>query len=56
MITPVDWQYQMEDKNYNFRLDKFIEVDSLFAQLQLIKLGSGIGRMPGYLIAKEFSN
>ena len=34
-------------------MEKFIEVDSLFAQLELIKLGTGIGRMPNYFIQKE---
>lgn len=47
------WQFYINDKMINYKLDKFIEVDSLFAQLELIKLGTGIGRMPSYFIQKE---
>ena len=37
----------------NLKLEKFIEVDSLFAQLELIKLGTGIGRLPDYFIKND---
>lgn len=47
------WQFYIDNKVVNYKLEKFIEVDSLFAQLELIKLGSGIGRMPSYFIKKE---
>lgn len=50
------WQFCVNDKTVNFKLDKFIEVDSLFAQLKLIKLESGIGRMPSYLIKDEINS
>lgn len=44
------WQFQIGQKVLNLKLEKFIEVDSLFAQLELIKLGTGIGRLPDYFI------
>lgn len=47
------WQFYHNERPYNHKLDKFIEVDSLFAQLTLIKLGTGIGRMPDYFIRNE---
>jgi len=47
------WQFQKGTKILNIKLEKFIEVDSIFAQLELIKLGTGIGRLPDYFIKKE---
>lgn len=47
------WQFQINNKMLNLKLERFIEVDSLFAQLELIKLGTGVGRMPDYFIAQE---
>ncbi len=47
------WQFQTGKKVLNLKLEKFIEVDSLFAQLELIKLGAGIGRLPDYFIKNE---
>lgn len=47
------WQFQVGQKIINLKLEKFIEVDSLFAQLELIKLGTGIGRLPDYFIKNE---
>lgn len=47
------WQFQVGKKILNLKLEKFIEVDSLFAQLELIKLGAGIGRLPDYFIKNE---
>lgn len=50
------WQFYINKKNVNYRLEKFIEIDSLYAQLELIKCGTGIGRMPNYLIKKEIDS
>lgn len=50
------WQFNIKGKVVNHKLDKFIEVDSLFAQLKLIQLGTGIGRMPDYLIKNEIQS
>ena len=50
------WQFQLNKKTVNYTLDKFIEVDSLFAQLELIKHGTGIGRLPNYFIRNELKN
>lgn len=47
------WQFQVGQKILNLKLEKFIEVDSLFAQLKLVKLGTGIGRLPDYFIKNE---
>ena len=47
------WQFKIGQKIINLKLEKFIEVDSLFAQLALIKLGTGIGRLPDYFIKNE---
>lgn len=47
------WQFQVGQKFLNLKLEKFIEVDSLFAQLELIKLGTGVGRLPDYFIKNE---
>lgn len=47
------WQFQLDQKIINIKLEKFIEIDSLFAQLELIKLGTGIGRLPDYFIKNE---
>lgn len=47
------WQFQMGQKILNLKIEKFIEVDSLFAQLELIKLGTGIGRLPDYFVKNE---
>lgn len=47
------WQFQVGQKFINLKLEKFIEVDSLFAQLELIKLGTGLGRLPDYFIKNE---
>ena len=52
-IVYPQWQLQINDKPINLSLEKFIEVDSLFAQLELIKSGTGIGRMPDYFIKNE---
>jgi DNA-binding transcriptional LysR family regulator len=51
-INP-QWQFHIDGNESNLKLNKFIEVDSLYAQLKLIKLGAGIGRMPNYFIRNE---
>lgn len=50
------WQFQKDKKVINVKLEKFIEVDSLYAQLELIKLGTGIGRFPDYFIKNELKS
>jgi DNA-binding transcriptional LysR family regulator len=47
------WLFFKNTKIINQRLEKFIEVDSLFAQHELIKRSVGIGRLPDYFIEKE---
>ena len=47
------WQFIINNKLIGCRLERFIEIDSLFAQLELIKLGTGIGRLPDYFIQRE---
>jgi DNA-binding transcriptional LysR family regulator len=50
------WQFNIDDKELNYTLDNYIEVDSLYAQLELIKLGAGIGRMPNYFVQNEINS
>lgn len=50
MILKPQWQFYVDDKPINFIMDHYVEMDSLLAQLDLIRSGSGIGRMPNYLI------
>lgn len=50
------WQFIINKKTVNYKLEKYIQVDSLSAQIALIKLGTGIGRMPSYLIQNELKS
>ena len=50
------WHFYSNGSSMNYRLEKFIEVDSLFAQLKLIKSGVGIGRMPDYFVRDELKS
>jgi DNA-binding transcriptional LysR family regulator len=50
------WQFCEKKKPVNYPLLRVIEVDSLFAQLELIHLGAGIGRMPNYFIRDELKS
>lgn len=50
------WQFTINNKNHNYKLEKFIQVDSTFAQIDLIKSGAGIGRIPDYFIRKELKS
>lgn len=52
-ILKPQWQFFENKKMINYSLDRVIEVDSLLAQLELVQLGAGIGRMPDYFIRKE---
>ena len=54
-IIKPQWQFYRNDRMINYSLDQVIEVDSLLAQLSLIKLGTGIGRMPDYFICNELA-
>ncbi len=47
------WQFYEKKKIVNYPFGKVIEVDSLLAQLELIQLGVGIGRMPNYFIHEK---
>ncbi len=42
------WAFVVNKKEVNVTLDHFIEADSLFAQMDLVKRQCGIGRMPDY--------
>lgn len=48
-INP-QWKFIINKKITHCVLSHYLEIDSLIAQLDLIKRGAGIGRMPEYLI------
>jgi DNA-binding transcriptional LysR family regulator len=50
------WQFSEKKQLVNYPLEKVMEVDSLIAQLELIQLGAGIGRMPNYFIRDELKS
>jgi DNA-binding transcriptional LysR family regulator len=50
------WQFCEKKNPVNYPLSRVIEVDSLFAQLELIHLGAGIGRMPNYFIRDKLKS
>ena len=43
-------------RNIPYKLEKFIQVDSTFAQINLIKSGAGIGRIPEYFVQNEIKS
>ena len=47
------WQFTMDNKKVNYQLQHYMEIDSLYAQLELILLGTGIGRMPNYFVKEQ---
>lgn len=49
VINP-QWKFSINKKIVNCVLRHYLEIDSLVAQLDLIKRGAGIGRIPDYLI------
>jgi DNA-binding transcriptional LysR family regulator len=49
-IVKPQWHFHVNNRTVHFALNHCIEVDSLFAQLDLIKRGVGIGRMPNYFV------
>lgn len=50
------WAFYQNSKIVKFDLNSVIEADSLLAQIKLILLGSGIGRMPDYFIKQQLSD
>lgn len=55
-IVYPQWQFYINKEARNYKLEKFIQVDSLFAQIDLIKSGSGIGRLPDYFVENEIQS
>lgn len=55
-VVKPQWQFYVNKKIINCTLNQYIEVDSLFAQIDLVKRGCGVGRIPHYLIKNEFNN
>jgi DNA-binding transcriptional LysR family regulator len=47
------WVFQENKKRVSYRLERFIEIDSLIAQRDLVLSGVGIGRLPDYFIRNE---
>jgi len=50
------WEFYQNKKIVKFDLENVIEADSLLAQIKLILLGSGIGRMPDYFIKQHLED
>ena len=50
------WQFHVDKKLRSYKLEKFIQVDSTFAQINLIKSGAGIGRIPEYFVQNEIKS
>lgn len=50
------WQFIINHKAHNYKLEKFIQVDSTFAQIDLIKSGTGMGRIPDFFIQNEINS
>ena len=55
-IIKPQWQFYKNGKLTNYTLNNVIEVDSLEAQIELLTLGSGIGRIPNYLIQNKLDS
>lgn len=55
-VHRTQWQFIENKKIVSYPLGRLIEIDSLFAQLNLIHLGAGIGRMPNYLIDQQLKS
>lgn len=52
-LSRVHWDFYQNQKVIKFTPDSKIEADSLRAQIHLISLGAGIGRVPSIFIRKE---
>jgi DNA-binding transcriptional LysR family regulator len=50
------WIFQENKKTINYKIEHFIEIDSLFAQRNLVLAGAGIGRFPDYFIQQELKS
>jgi DNA-binding transcriptional LysR family regulator len=50
------WEFYQNSKIVKQDLNNVIEADSLLAQIKLILLGSGIGRMPDYFINQQLKD
>lgn len=52
-LSKIHWDFYQNQKIIKFTPDSKIEADSLRAQIHLISLGAGIGRVPSIFIGKE---
>ncbi len=50
------WQFRIHTKWVKYKLESNIQVDSTFAQIELIKSGAGIGRVPEFFIRDELAS
>lgn len=55
-LTKINWSFYENKKIIKFTPNSIIEVDSPRAQIQLIALGTGIGRVPAIFIEKELES
>ncbi len=52
-IQKIQWPFILQDKIVKHAPNSVIEIDSLRAQIELVMLGAGIGRVPKFFIEKE---
>lgn len=50
------WHFRVNNKMSGYKLEKNIQVDSTYAQIELIKSGTGIGRIPEFFIKDELES
>jgi DNA-binding transcriptional LysR family regulator len=50
------WQFCVNNRWVKYKLEKNLQIDSTFAQVELIKAGAGIGRVPEFFIQEELES
>ncbi|CAN5466490.1 LysR family transcriptional regulator [soil metagenome] len=50
------WHFRVNNKMTSYKLERNIQVDSTYAQIALIKSGTGIGRIPEFFIEDEIKS
>jgi DNA-binding transcriptional LysR family regulator len=50
------WQFRIHNKWEKYKLESNIQIDSAFAQIELIKSGAGIGRVAEFYIKDELAS
>ena len=50
------WSFIVNRKPINYKLERYIELDSLLAQQELVMSAMGIGRFPEYMVKKKIKS